>query len=51
MTLHQEFHRFSVSFVWDFSLEHNFGIPFILKIMLLDVETLTNVWSKPSALK
>lgn len=28
-----------MTFVWSFSLEHYFGIPFILEIMLLDMET------------
>lgn len=39
---YQEFHK-SLSFVWDFSLEHNLGITFILEKMLLDSEALKNV--------
>lgn len=38
MKSHQEFHRSSVSLVWDFSPEHNFGIPFIIEITQLDTE-------------
>jgi hypothetical protein len=33
MKLHQEFHRSSVPFVWDFSLEHNFDMPFTLEMI------------------
>lgn len=47
---YQEFHK-SLSFVWDFSLEHNLGITFILEKMLLDSEALKNVWGKAFCLE
>ena len=42
MKSHQEFHRSSVSFVWDFSLDHSFGIPCLFEIMPLDTEAYEN---------
>ena len=41
MKSHQEFHR-SSTFVWDFSLDHSFGIPYLLEIMPLDTEAYEN---------
>lgn len=51
MKSHQEFHRSSATFVWEFSLEHNFGILFLIEIVLLDTEASNNVRGKPFSVK
>lgn len=49
MKSHQEFHR-SSTFVWDFSLDHSFGIPCLLEIMPLDTEAYENKLIKKKSL-
>lgn len=49
MKSHQEFHRSSMSFVWDFSLDQSFGTPCLLEIMPLDTEACENTWKKKKA--